>query len=250
MPCLVCERICEPHERALGKCSIFNGLEQPQAEHSASLGSVTYVRFAAGKDFPAAANERQGRERNSTMPKLAFALAAIAAVAFTAGAYAQSQKVAIPPKTFYKGQESTQYLAKDRLIGAKVRNKDGQIIGDIEDVIVASDNRVEGVIMGVGGFLGVGEKKVGVRYAALRFETKDGKTTVTLPQATKEVLTALEPYKYAEPHKSVVERATEKAKELADKTKETVKDATQKATDAAKDAYNKATANQSPEKKQ
>ncbi len=184
------------------------------------------------------------------MPKLALSLAAMAAVAFAAStSYAQGQKVVIPPKTFYKGQESTQYLAKDRLIGAKVYNKDGQIIGDIEDLILTTDNRIDGVIMGVGGFLGVGEKKIGVRYPALKFETKDGKSTVVLPQATKEVLTALEPYKRAEQRKSALERATEKAKELANKTKESVKDATQKATEAAKDAYGKATGSPPAEKK-
>ena len=115
------------------------------------------------------------------MSKLTISMAAAAAVSFAAlAASAQqspppAQKVTIPTKTFYKGQEAGQYLARDRLIGAKVLNKDGQVIGDIEDLIVTSDNKVEGVIMGVGGFLGAGEKKIGVRLAALRFETKEGR---------------------------------------------------------------------------
>jgi hypothetical protein len=187
------------------------------------------------------------------MSKLMMSIAAATAVALCAvGASAQQtpapvKKVMIPAKTFYKGQEATQYLVRDKLIGAKVRNKEGQTIGDIEDVIVGSDNKVEGVIMGVGGFLGVGEKKIGVRYSALKFETKDGKTTVTLPQATKEVLAALEPYKRAEPKKTMVQRATETAKDVADKAKE----ATKKAGEAAKGAYDKATGSgQQPAPKQ
>jgi hypothetical protein len=176
------------------------------------------------------------------MPKLTISLAALAACMFVAGAYAQGQKVVIPSKTFFKGQEATQYLAKDRLIGAKVHNKDGQIIGDIEDLILTADNRVDGVVMGVGGFLGVGEKKIGVRYSALKFDTKDGKASVSLPQATKDVLAALEPYHYADQRKSMVDRA----KAVADKTKETVMDASKKASDAAKDAYGKATGAQQP----
>lgn len=182
------------------------------------------------------------------MSKLAIHIAAVAAFALVGPvAFAQKapEKVVIPAKTFYKGQEATQHLAKDRLIGAKVHNKDGQVIGDIEDLILTSDGRVDGVIMGVGGFLGVGEKKIGVRYPALKFETKDGQTSVSLPGGSKEVLAALEPYHYADQRKSMVDRA----KEMADKTKGAIKDATQKAGDAAKNAYDKATGKE-PEKKQ
>jgi sporulation protein YlmC with PRC-barrel domain len=222
---------------------LSNGLGEPGSRTTYWLGT-TFAR-------PAAEPLRlASKEKDTTMPRFTFGLAAIAAVVLAAAAFAQSGKVTIPPKTFFKGQEATQYLAKDRLIGAKVLNKDGQVIGDIEDLILTTDNRIDGVIMGVGGFLGAGEKKVGVRYSALKFETKDGKATVSLPQATKEVLAALDPYKRAEPRKSALERAAEKAKELGDKTKETVKDATQKATEAAKDAYGKATGTPPAEQKQ
>jgi sporulation protein YlmC with PRC-barrel domain len=166
------------------------------------------------------------------MNKFALSLVAAAAVAATLPAFAQAPKPApsgaaatapkanIPANVFYRGQGPTQYLAKNRLIGAKVMNKDGVIIGDIEDIILGDDNKIDGVVMGVGGFLGAGEKKIGVRYAALKIERKDGKQTVSLPQATKEVLAALEPYQTTEARKTLVERAKEKAKELSDKVKD------------------------------
>ena len=94
--------------------------------------------------------------------------------------------------------------------------------------------------MGIGGFVGVGEKKVGVRYSALQFSTKDGKTTITLPGASKEVLAALEPYKRAEPKKSLLERAKDKARELTDKSKETAGPAMEKAKETAKEMMEKA----------
>lgn len=192
------------------------------------------------------------------MHKPLIGLLAAGALLVSVPAIAQQQKapapaptVAIPKNTFVRGQEPNQYLAKDRLIGAKVQNKDGAIIGDIEDLIVTRDNEIVGVVMGTGGFLGAAEKKVGVRLSALQITTKDGKMTVSLPQASKEVLAALEPFKRAEPKKSLVERAKEKAKELTDKTKETTKDAAatakekagpalEKAKDAAGSAYEKA----------
>lgn len=155
-------------------------------------------------------------------------------------AAAAKPAVVIPFNVFVKGQVPGQYLSKDRLIGAKVQNKDGAIIGDIEDLIVGPGNQIQGVVMGTGGFLGAGEKKIGVRLGALQFATKDGKTVISLPQATKEVLGALEPFQRAEPKKGVIEKAKEKGKELIDKTKETSKDAATAVKDKAAPVIDKA----------
>ncbi len=137
------------------------------------------------------------------MHKIAVAL--LVSVALAAPAFAQktddkkdaSRKVAIPANTFFKGQTASQYLARERLIGAKVVNKDNQTIGNIDDLILGAGNQVEGVILGVGGFLGVGEKKIGVRIGALKIATADGKTTISLPSATKEMLGAVGAYQKA-----------------------------------------------------
>ncbi len=188
------------------------------------------------------------------MNKIASSLAALASVAMIGTAVAQTApapapttppaaaapaaKVAIPAGLFFKGQAANQYLARTRLIGAKVVNKDGVIIGDIEDLILSTDgNEVQGVIMGVGGLLGAGEKKVGVRYNALQFSRKDGKQVISLPQATKEVLAALDPYTTTEQRKTLLERAKEKAKELTDKAKES--GALEKAKEMGKAAVDK-----------
>jgi len=71
----------------------------------------------------------------------------------------EASKVAIPTNTFFKGQTASQYLASEQLIGVKVTNKDGQAIGTISDLIIGSGDKIEGVILGVGGFLGVGKKE-------------------------------------------------------------------------------------------
>lgn len=164
------------------------------------------------------------------------------APAATAPAAAPAPKVAIPRGVFVRGQLATQYLVRDRLIGAAVYNKDGQVIGDIEDLIVnsANNNQIVGVIIGTGGFFGAGEKKVGVQYGALQFTEKDGKAIIVLPAATKEVIGALEAYKRAEPKKSLYQRAREKTKELTDKATETAKDAAAVAKERAGPAYEKA----------
>jgi hypothetical protein len=174
------------------------------------------------------------------------ALAVLCAVAVPAfaepkadAAKAEAKKVDIPAD-YWKRQKPTQFLAKDRLIGQQVKNKEGKVIGDIEDLIVGDENKVVGVIMGVGGFLGAGEKKVAVRLRALQFSAVDGKKVITLPSATKEVLTALLPYERVAPPKSMVEKMKDKAIELKDKTVETSKEAAAKAKDAAAPAMEKA----------
>lgn len=179
------------------------------------------------------------------MQKRLAGLAAAAVLSLGAGAIAQDTNV------FLSGQTETQWLAKDLWLTAKIYNKDGQIIGDIEDLIFNSNNQIEGVIMGTGGFVGLGEKPIGVHITALQVQEKDGKRILVLPEATKETLDVLQPYARKTPAKSLLDRAMEKAKELTDKTAVTTKDAyekareqaapvIEKAQEAAKEAYDKA----------
>jgi PRC-barrel domain protein len=142
-----------------------------------------------------------GSSKGTSMYKIALAL--LISMTLTLPASAQKKDEAtkgaakIPTNTFFKGQQPNQYLARERLIGVKVVNKDNQTIGTIDDLILSSGGQVEGVILGVGGFLGVGEKKIGVRITALRISASDGKTTITFPNATKEMLGAVEAYQRA-----------------------------------------------------
>ena len=85
------------------------------------------------------------------MQRGVLALAAVAAF-WTLPALAQTATV--PQDVFLTTQGDGQYLAKDLLLGAKVHNADGEIIGDVEDLILNADNQVQGVVMGVGGFAG------------------------------------------------------------------------------------------------
>ena len=163
------------------------------------------------------------------MQRLIIGLCTTIALVFASVATVHATDGKMPEGVFYEGQQPTQYLAADLLLKAKVRGADGEIFGDIEDLILNEYNQVEGVIIGVGGFLGVGEKRIGVRYSALQFTDKGGETVVSLPQATKEVIRALAPYKRARPPKSFLQGVTERAKELAAKTSETTKDAYEKA---------------------
>lgn len=177
---------------------------------------------------------------NKTVLSFAAAIALAAALPAVAQQTAPAPAVAVPKGVFFKGQTQGQVLARDRLLGLSVHNATGQIIGDVEDLIVGPSNEIQGVVMGTGGFFGAGEKKVGVRLGALQVSQKDGRTVLTLPAATKDVLAALEPYKRAEPKRSLVDRAKDKAQELTDKTKDSAGPAYEQAKEKAKQAYDSA----------
>jgi len=190
--------------------------------HKSTLGVLAAAALALS--LPAIAQQPAAPTAPATPPPAATAPAAPAA------------KVAIPRGVFVANQASNQFLVRDRLIGAKVHNKDGVIIGDIEDLIVGPGNQIVGVVMGTGGFLGVGEKRIGVQLGALVFGQRDGKPYVSLPQATKEVLTALPAYQRLQPKKTLTERAIEKTKEISDRSKDTFNDKAGPVIDKAKEA--------------
>src|ERR1700741_4348830 len=99
------------------------------------------------------------------MHKGVLTLAAVATL-WALPAFAQTAGGA--QDVFLTSQGEGQYLAKDLLLGAKVHNAEGQIVGDVEDLILDANNQVQGVVMGVGGFAGFGEQLVGVGLPALQ----------------------------------------------------------------------------------
>ncbi|MAS04033.1 MAG: hypothetical protein CL534_04985 [Ahrensia sp.] len=67
---------------------------------------------------------------------------------------------------FFVYEEDNQFRST-KLIGHTVVNGQDETLGDINDLIISSEGDFEGVIIGVGGFLGIGEKNVGVRFQDL-----------------------------------------------------------------------------------
>jgi len=68
-------------------------------------------------------------------------------------------------------------------------------IGSIDDVLLDKQGKVSALIVGVGGFLGMGEKDVAVPFAAVKAEKKDGKWYLTMDE-TKDSLKTATGYKY------------------------------------------------------
>ena len=74
------------------------------------------------------------------------------------------------------------------LLNESVKNAANETIGDINDVLIGGDGKVSAVIVGVGGFLGMGEKNVALPYDQLVFAKDVGDDLVVTTSATKESL--------------------------------------------------------------
>ena len=77
------------------------------------------------------------------------------------------------------------------LVGKTVSNRLDQKIGTIDNLLIGRDGRIEYAVVGVGGFLGVGEKLVAVPYTELKIEGD-----AVLLDRTAEQLKALPGFKY------------------------------------------------------
>ncbi len=85
-------------------------------------------------------------------------------------------------------------ISADNLIGTTVYGADDANVGKIGDVVLSADNKVDAVVIDVGGFLGIGSKPIAVGMDNLKFMT-DGKDNTYLYTAfTKEQLEAQAAY--------------------------------------------------------
>ena len=60
-------------------------------------------------------------------------------------------------------------MRASRLMGVDVYGSDNQKIGDIDEILVERDGRIQAVVVGIGGFLGIGQKEVAIPFAQLQW---------------------------------------------------------------------------------
>jgi len=84
---------------------------------------------------------------------------------------------------------------KDKLQGKSVYNENDDKIGSINDVILSNDDKATHLIVGVGGFVGVGEHDVAIPFDKI---TESG-DKLTLQGYTKDQLKDMPAYEYPKP---------------------------------------------------
>ncbi len=68
-------------------------------------------------------------------------------------------------------------------------------VGEIIDVLVGTDGKVDALIVSVGGFIGINEKDVAVTFASVNASERNGKWHLTM-DTTKDALKTAPAYKY------------------------------------------------------
>ena len=86
----------------------------------------------------------------------------------------------------------------NKLIGRNIVNTNGDTVGEIDSVVIDQSGKVRYVIVGVGGFLGIGKKDVALSWDELTISENGEKVTTA---ATKEQLAALPEHKFPETFK-------------------------------------------------
>lgn len=102
-------------------------------------------------------------------------------------------QAAAPADMFLDQQASGEILASS-LIGANVKNASDETLGSISDIVLSAEGSVEAVVIGVGGFLGIGTKNVAVAYSALNESTDENGNAELVLNASAEELEAAPAY--------------------------------------------------------
>jgi sporulation protein YlmC with PRC-barrel domain len=127
-----------------------------------------------------------------------LAIAATVAAAIAGPAYAQQSTttgVATPAQAQVLSSLPANSMTVTNYYKQNVYGPSDAKIGEISDVPVGRDGKVDAFIVSVGGFLGIGQKEVAVPFSAVRATEKNGTWYLTM-STTKDALKQARGYTY------------------------------------------------------
>ena len=143
----------------------------------------------------------------------ALALASVSALGTASG-----QTTIVPqtaPVQFITQQPANEWLA-GVFIGAKVQNAAGEAVGDIYDLMFSPQGHISTVVLGVGGFLGMGERIVAIPFTALSFKVgTKGERIIIVPLSKDNLVKAPD---FVATERTTFQKVEDKAVDLGQKT--------------------------------
>jgi sporulation protein YlmC with PRC-barrel domain len=127
-------------------------------------------------------------------------------------------------------------------LGSPIYSAAGEKMGDVKDVLFDRTGKIQTVVIGVGGFLGLGEKRVAVPFEVVTYTEENDVRRIVVP-LTKEALQSAPAYQVSE--KTTMEKVTETATEVAEKASEKAGELKDKAVEKYKE-YQEGTDEENP----
>lgn len=91
-----------------------------------------------------------------------------------------AEKVAPPASLNITEQKQGQWRSS-KLIGLNVYNATDEKVGDISEILIDQTGKINAVVVGVGGFLGIGQHDVAVPFDEVRFIEEPAKRASATP---------------------------------------------------------------------
>jgi sporulation protein YlmC with PRC-barrel domain len=120
-----------------------------------------------------------------------FAVALLSTALVSSAAYSQTAQPAdrAAPAATTSPASSEKMMLKgkwraSKLMGLDVYNEANEKLGDVNELILDKDGKVSAVVIGVGGFLGMGEHDIAVTMDKLKFIEEPVRTSSTAPATT------------------------------------------------------------------
>ncbi|HLH90442.1 MAG TPA: PRC-barrel domain-containing protein [Xanthobacteraceae bacterium] len=106
-----------------------------------------------------------------------FAAAALGSALIAAPAFAQTSSSTTSSATHEESASASGLWQGSKLIGLNVYNDKNEKIGSIVQLMVDKEGTIKSVVIGVGGFLGMGERDVAVKFSELKWSNEPVSST-------------------------------------------------------------------------
>jgi sporulation protein YlmC with PRC-barrel domain len=126
-------------------------------------------------------------------PAIAALQTKLDSLVMTPGSVAQQRIGAMADRVGYLARSASAATSVSTFFDRRVYNGAGEEIGTVHDLAMSTDGKIVTAVIGVGGFLGIGEKEVAVPFSSMRVERRDGDWRLVM-SATKEELKAAPTY--------------------------------------------------------
>ena len=126
-------------------------------------------------------------------PLIASLRTKLDALVMTPASLAQQRAATSADKTTYLQRVPGDAVPLSTYFDRDVYNSAGERIGTVSDLIAGPDGRITAVVIGVGGFLGIGEKEVAVPFSSMQIVRRDNDWHLVIA-GTRDALRNAPPY--------------------------------------------------------